>query len=205
MKNLSKKTWMIIGAAIAVVAVIVIVLLVTNKKTEAPATVEDPAIVTESAPKPAGKRPKLSIFGQKSDIIKPGQSAGTTSPDARPTTPVQQTTVSFADLSGTQYRLASFNETSVPDTDHYILSFDGERLSAKFCNGLGGTYTIKGNTIQAREMVGTMMYCEEPSFLMGAEQSFGKLMEAGATYAFTSNTLTLAGAAGTFVYAPYTK
>lgn len=200
MKNISKKTWIIIGAAAAVVvAIIVIILCITYKKAEAPLPGEQ---AMETQEETSGKRPLFNLFGKKGTVIKPGQATTETVIPVQPTKPVPEKDpfAPIVDLDGTQYRLMSFNEYTFADETAYTVSFKNNDISAKFCNGLGGNYSTKGNFIQSSTLVSTMMYCETPEKLMDAEQAFTKMMKAGAEYTMGDGTLTIQKPGTTFVF-----
>lgn len=99
-------------------------------------------------------------------------------------------------IDGLAFRLLSFNGVDVSATENYTLSFTDTALSARFCNGLGGEYEIKNNTIIAESLVGTLMYCETGN-VMEMENSFGTMLRDGAEFNLTNNTLTFTGKSGT--------
>lgn len=103
-------------------------------------------------------------------------------------------------LEGKQFRLVSYNGTPVPVAALYTLSFTNGNLGAKFCNGMGGSYTVKGPVIAAPELVSTMMYCGEPANLMTMEGGFGTALRDGAIITMADTTLTIKHPAHTFVY-----
>ena len=57
------------------------------------------------------------------------------------------------------WTLSQFNTTNITNSN-YALIFDGDRVSAQFCNNSSGTYFLSGNTILAPMMMSTLMYCE---------------------------------------------
>ncbi len=72
-------------------------------------------------------------------------------------------------LLGT-WTLSQFNNTSIANSN-YTLVFDRDRVSAKFCNSMSGSYSLSRNTIMAPMMMSTMMYCEgQPMTLENAFQ-----------------------------------
>jgi heat shock protein HslJ len=105
------------------------------------------------------------------------------------------------DLEGRTYRLVSYNSIASPGSAAYTLSFDDGRVSAKFCNGVGGEYTLKGAALSAPQLISTMMYCESPKGLMDAEQLFGRMLAEGVTVRSEGAALTLSSASGTMVFA----
>lgn len=58
-----------------------------------------------------------------------------------------------------KWTLMQFNITKI-ENQNYTLTFEQNRLSAKFCNSTFGSYTISGNTISSPGLASTMMYCE---------------------------------------------
>ena len=103
-------------------------------------------------------------------------------------------------LDGSSFRLTSYNGTAVPASATYTLSFAEGKLSAKFCNGLGGAYILKGPTLTATQLMGTKMYCAQPANLMTMEDGFGKMLSEGAIVTHTETTITLKNPTYTFVY-----
>lgn len=73
----------------------------------------------------------------------------------------------------------------------YTATFTDGQVSAKFCNGMGGEYSIKGNIVTAPALVSTMMFCETPEGLMEAEQVFSKILSEGAKITITETVLEL--------------
>ncbi len=58
-----------------------------------------------------------------------------------------------------RWTLIGYNSTPITSTG-YTLTIERDRLSAKFCNNMFGSYTLSGNTIVAPAIASTMMYCE---------------------------------------------
>ncbi|MBC7503661.1 META domain-containing protein [Candidatus Gracilibacteria bacterium] len=72
-------------------------------------------------------------------------------------------------LLGT-WTLSQFNDMSITNSNHTLV-FERDRVSAKFCNNMSGSYSLSGNTIMAPMMTSTMMYCEgQPMTLENAFQ-----------------------------------
>jgi len=62
-----------------------------------------------------------------------------------------------------------------------IFNTDGTFSATTDCNGVGGAYTVKDNTIAFSKMMSTLMYCD------GSQESeFTKMLEATQSYLFTS-------------------
>jgi heat shock protein HslJ len=67
--------------------------------------------------------------------------------------------VSPTALSNTSWRLESFNTNAVSGS--YILTFDtGDSLSTRFCNQMGGKYTLRNMVFQDVHLFSTLMYCD---------------------------------------------
>ena len=75
------------------------------------------------------------------------------------------------------------------DPDAFELSFNSntEFSVSTDCNGVGGSYLVEGNTIEFKDFVSTLMFCE------GSQESdFREMLEHMTSYAFTaSNELVL--------------
>lgn len=91
-------------------------------------------------------------------------------------------------LVGTQFKLVAVNNKLAPAGD-YTISFTDTNLSAKFCNGVGGAYTMKDYVISAPALMGTLMFCEQPAGLMAIEQLFSKMMVTGVNTTITGDVL----------------
>lgn len=88
-------------------------------------------------------------------------------------------------LSETKWKLNNYNGKTV--SGKYTLAFDAKnRLSAKFCNGVGGEYTLSGKMLSAPMLISTMMYCEWESMPLENNFQLNK-----ATYTISEDTFTL--------------
>lgn len=96
-------------------------------------------------------------------------------------------------LDGKKFQLVKFNGLDIPVQQKYTLAFADGALSARFCNGLGGSYELKNSTIVATQLMGTLMYCEQPTNIMELEQAFGTTLSVGAKVTLQGDTLTLTG------------
>lgn len=119
------------------------------------------------------------------------------------------TLISIESLNNKTYTLISYNGVTIPIEEgkqEYTLTFGeattGQKnnYSAKFCNGMGGVYSVTGSTITGT-VIGTMMYCESPANLMTMENEFAEMLNTGATAKNSGAFLTLTGNKGQkFVY-----
>ncbi|MES2622995.1 MAG: META domain-containing protein [Patescibacteria group bacterium] len=93
-------------------------------------------------------------------------------------------------VNGSTFRLTTFNNTVIGPDQKYTLGFEGSKLNAKFCNNMGGEYTLQ-NGILRSNMISTMMACAEPANLMLIESTFGSMVSSGAKFSLQGHTLTL--------------
>lgn len=103
-------------------------------------------------------------------------------------------------LEGTTFRLVQHNGVATPDDSNYSLTLNNGQLSARFCNQMGGNYTIKGNVIWAPELMSTLMFCESPAGLMDMESGFGLVMSEGAVFKLEGDLLELTSISGTHTF-----
>lgn len=94
------------------------------------------------------------------------------------------------------YVLDTYQGTKVTNTG-ITLSFTPDRVSAKICNSINGTYTATSNSISFGPMMSTKMYCDDTQ-LMDLESKFGSL--SSASYTTTTNTLTMVESGSTWVW-----
>lgn len=104
---------------------------------------------------------------------------------SNPTEPVSE-------LDGMSFRFVSLDGEEIAGDGTYTMVFDGGAIGAKFCNNMGGQYSVEEGTITSL-MTSTLMFCETPEGLMDAETAFGTLMSDGARYTLEGETLTLEG------------
>lgn len=63
-------------------------------------------------------------------------------------------------LSDSEWKLVKYNSDSVSGS--YILSFTRQnQLSVRFCNNIGGNYTLSGTVFIGANLFSTLMYCIE--------------------------------------------
>jgi heat shock protein HslJ len=103
-------------------------------------------------------------------------------------------------LEGKSFRLVSFNGVVVSQDADYILSFENGRLGAKFCNSMGGQYTVSRSFITVPQMTSTLMHCSSPNNLMGLENLFSSLLNKGAAFSFVGPNLVLADDKNTMTF-----
>jgi heat shock protein HslJ len=104
-------------------------------------------------------------------------------------------TSSAINLSGSTFRLTSFNGMEIPTDQNYVLTLESESIQAKFCNSMRGSYTIANDVITAK-LVSTKMFCHEPSNLMDIENTFGRILNDGASISLQGSTLVFKGTKG---------
>lgn len=98
-------------------------------------------------------------------------------------------------LERTRWRVVRINGRAVPRQGDYHIDFDAGRIGAKFgCNGIGGTYSQTGNTLDAGALIATRMACPNMRF----ETEGSAILDQVMTVAVTGrNRLTLSSNAGT--------
>ena len=68
-------------------------------------------------------------------------------------------------LDRTRWRIVAINGRPTPPNGDFSIQFENGQLSARFgCNGLGGSYTQNGATLDAGPIAGTQMACSDMSF-----------------------------------------
>ena len=107
-----------------------------------------------------------------------------------------------ASVTGT-WKLVSYgpptNQTSAaPDVDTNIeFTSDGKLNGNVGCNGFGGDYEVKGDTITLGPVMSTMMFCEGP---VGDQESATlAVLKDSAKFVLDGNTLTITSADGSSV------
>jgi heat shock protein HslJ len=108
--------------------------------------------------------------------------------------------VSGNSLAGTTWTLVSYGDaastTAAAAGVETSLTFnkDGTVGGNMGCNGFGGEYSVKGETVKFKNLFSTMMACEEPR--MSQETTTFSMMNGDVTYAIDGNTLTLTASDG---------
>jgi heat shock protein HslJ len=95
------------------------------------------------------------------------------------------------------YGSASNQTPAATDVDTSIEFLDGKLNGNVGCNGFGGDYEIKGDTLSLGPVMSTMMFCEGPV----GEQEMGTLavFQESAKFVLDGNTLTITSADGNSV------
>lgn len=66
---------------------------------------------------------------------------------------------------------------------------DGTLTGNSGCNGFGGSYTVDGDQVTFKDIVSTLMACDDPR--MAQEEAVHKVLADTATFKIEGNTLTL--------------
>jgi heat shock protein HslJ len=104
---------------------------------------------------------------------------------------------SSASIQG-QWKLVSYNQIpAVPDVETTIEFKDGQMNGNVGCNGFGGAYKVKGDSIEFGPVMSTMMFCEGPI----GEQEMGTLavLQGKTSFVLDGNMLTITSADGNSV------
>ncbi len=98
-----------------------------------------------------------------------------------------------------QWKLVSYGSASsqtpaVADVDTSIEFLDGKLSGNVGCNGFGGDYDVKGDTLTLGPVMSTMMFCEGPV----GDQEMGSLavLKESAKFVLDSDNLTITSADG---------
>lgn len=100
-----------------------------------------------------------------------------------------QTEDELTKLSGVEWRLVTFNETPAVSGQYLVFDTDG-KYHAKFCNGLGGSYTLVNHTFVSTNTISTLMACTDSR--MSVEQTFARALSHGLSVTVAGTELTLA-------------
>jgi heat shock protein HslJ len=87
---------------------------------------------------------------------------------------------------------------AAPDVDTSVVFGNDGKVSGNVgCNGIGGDYTVNGNTITFDQIVSTLMFCEGP---VGDQETTTLNVFAGTTpFVLDGDTLTITSADGSSV------
>ena len=95
------------------------------------------------------------------------------------------------------YGSASTQTPAVTDVDTSIEFLDGKLNGNVGCNGFGGDYEVKGDTLTFGPVMSTMMFCEGPV----GDQEMGTIavFQGSAKFVLDGDTLTITSADGNSV------
>ncbi len=78
-----------------------------------------------------------------------------------------------ATLANTSWQVLAVNGRETPGGDRYAVSFQADRLSARFgCNTMGGNFQVQGTTLAIGPLAATRMACGD----MSAENAAGRIL-----------------------------
>ncbi len=108
----------------------------------------------------------------------------------------------LTELAGTKWRVVQVNGQPTPATGDYSMSFEADRLGAKFgCNGMGGRYRLTVDILTVSDLAQTLMGCPEPASTF--ESQGAAVLGQPARIAFASDErMFLSNAAGSIVLEP---
>src|SRR5690348_4942199 len=67
-------------------------------------------------------------------------------------------------FEGTRWHVTSINGRPNPGSGDYHVEFEAGKISGRFgCNSWGGRYSVKGETLVARDVMATQMACGDPA------------------------------------------
>jgi putative lipoprotein len=90
----------------------------------------------------------------------------------------------------TSYGSANAPTPAVADTESGLtFNEDGTVTGNSGCNGFGGSYTVDGDRVTFKDIVSTLMACDDPR--MAQEEAVHKVLTDTATFKIEGDTLTL--------------
>ena len=96
-----------------------------------------------------------------------------------------------ADLEGKTWVLTNLNGNDPLDGQRPTLEFEADQVSGSTgCNHYGGSYQIKGETIQFEDLFSTEMACLDPEGLMDQERIYLELLRVADQFKLTDGVLT---------------
>ena len=101
-------------------------------------------------------------------------------------------------LAGTSWRMTSYGPASAqiaaaPATS-LVFGTDGQVSGNMGCNGMGGKYSVSGQSITFGPLISTKMACEEPR--MAQETEALKVFNGTVSFVLAGSTLTITSADG---------
>ena len=73
-------------------------------------------------------------------------------------------------FDGTRWHVMAIDGKPTPATGDYHVEFKAGEISGRFgCNGWGGTYAVRGETLTASQVRSTLMACPEPAMSFESE------------------------------------
>ncbi len=112
---------------------------------------------------------------------------------------VSDTQTESVPLNGSTFKLINLNGEDIPLDSKLTVSFTDKTIQAKFCNNMTGAYDISNGNIKAM-MASTLMLCQNPEYLMKAEDAFSKMMSAGAKLEQDGHILKLSDSTNTMTF-----
>jgi heat shock protein HslJ len=99
-------------------------------------------------------------------------------------------------FDGTRWHVTAIDGRATPATGDYHVEFKAGQISGRFgCNGWGGTYAVKGDTLTASQVRSTLMGCPEPAMSFQT-QGLAVLRAPMRMQWISSTTLTLSNSGG---------
>lgn len=78
-----------------------------------------------------------------------------------------------ATLANTSWQVLAVNGRETPGGDRYMVTFQGDRMSARFgCNTMGGSFQVQGTTLTVGRLAATRMACGD----MSAENAAARIL-----------------------------
>lgn len=176
--NINMKSKEIYLLGVGVLALILIFVWRSSSNNSMLSTAQD-GEQTETGAKPASNT---------SNTKKPAASTKlptSVNPTVAPEKPIP-TAVTSQSLSGSTYRLVTYNGEALPKDSKYTLSFTDNNFTLKLCNTHSSTYYIDGTLLKAGNVISTKMYCGLPANLMEMETNASLMFNSNATAIYKS-------------------
>jgi heat shock protein HslJ len=132
-----------------------------------------------------------------------GGTTSTTSTNTTVTTSTSSATPVHS-LDGTTFRFTSYDSTTIPAGENYLMEFSGGTLHGGVCENFSGPYSAKNGTISAT-LISSPKGCAVPIDINAADQIFHTVLAQISTYTYIGDVLTITGSGHTLVFNAFLK
>lgn len=114
------------------------------------------------------------------------------------------TTSTLYPLDGHTFRYASFDNTTIPAGENYLISFSDGVLSGGICANFSGSYVANKGALST-SLISSPKGCTIPADVNAADQIFHTTVGQVSSYTFINNVLTISGNGHTLVFNTFVK
>jgi len=107
-------------------------------------------------------------------------------------------------LDGQTFRYASYDNTTIPPGENYLISFSGGVLSGGICANFSGSYAADNGALTSK-LATSPKGCTLPTDVNAADQLFHTVLSQVSSYTLINNVLTIIGSGHTLVFNTFTK